>query len=273
MVLVALAARSTDKGLIINLPISELCKDANATDRTVKSAIAELRDELKEITTEGGRGRGQHFDFDLSPLLEKVKILHASDKGAEISPIETKGEDIAPIPADKGEIITEIGADISPLSDPKGEDFTGTPVAPSKDKELLTTSGAKAPSARARVNTPAVELPDWLPPDSWHEWEEHRREIKKPLTALSVKKQIKQLADYRARGMPPEKVIEEAITHGWRGFYPLKDESHEAAQSGTNGNGRGRTQQTERPHDASRRGAPQDRTPPGGWGFKNGPGG
>lgn len=44
--------------------------------------------------------------------------------------------------------------------------------------------------------------------------------------------------------------------------------SNETAKPST-GNGNGRPRQTGRPDDAPRRGAQADRTPPGGWGFKN----
>lgn len=236
MVLIALAARSNDKGLIINLPILELCKDANATDRTVKSAIAELRDELKELKTERpGAGRGHTFDFDIGPLLEKVKILHASDKGAEVSPIKPKGENVAPIPPDKGENNVENGADISPLSDAKGEDFTGTPIAPLSAKNTSkenTKSLASARSARAKDKPEPVELPEWLTAETWGEWEQFNRERRKPLPPTTVKAQLKQLAEFRARGMPPEAVIAQSIARNWQGLFPVEERKGNAATNG-----------------------------------------
>lgn len=142
---------------------------------------------------------------------------------------------------DPGPVLTDVSDEsdicdrpLSDSSDTSVRPFDGTPFAPYSDIRTSTDKGAKAPSPRARKEVPPVELPDWLPVESWHEWEEHRREIKKPLTALSVKKQFKLLAKCRARGIPPEQIIEHAIANGWRNLYELKEETHETS----NGNGK-----------------------------------
>lgn len=150
MVLLVLASHSNERGHVGALPIAQLCQEANASERTVKYAIRELRDELKELATEReGAGRGHTFDFDISPLLEKVQNLHASDKRATVAPIP---ED-KPEAEKKGADSSGIGAKSAPLSDPKGADFTGTKVAPSKalrtstDKEHTHTARAKPADA------------------------------------------------------------------------------------------------------------------------------
>ena len=38
-----------------------------------------------------------------------------------------------------------------------------------------------------------IELPDWLDKKIWEEWEQHRREIKKPLTPTTTKRQLNEL--------------------------------------------------------------------------------
>lgn len=243
--------------------VYDLAELAHISPRQAERDLQKLIDDGDaERAPDEVKGRGHVTRFRL-----KESTTHVSDKTPSDMTDFITEEISASHPSD----IPETTTHLTDLSDSKSVTSDGTPVAPSKAETITSsTTGAKAPSARAKAQP---ELPDWLPVESWREWEEHRREIKKPLTALSVKKQIKKLDGYRARGMPPEHVIEEAITHGWRDFYPLKDESHEATQPGANGNGHGREKQTGRPHDAPRRGAQTDRTPPGGWGFKNSPGG
>lgn len=149
MVLLVLASHSNERGHIGALPIAQLCAEANASERTVKYAIRELRDELKELATEReGAGRGRTFDFDISPLLEKVQNLHASDKHADLAPIKEKGAEVAPIPPEKGANNVEKDADIAPLSDAKGADFTGTKVAPLSAKNTSTETEANASGAK-----------------------------------------------------------------------------------------------------------------------------
>lgn len=64
-----------------------------------------------------------------------------------------------------------------------------------------------------------VEIPEWMNREKWAEWEQHRKEIKKKLTPLTVKKQIKLLSNY----IPIyDLVIEQSIQNGWTGLFPEK---------------------------------------------------
>jgi hypothetical protein len=158
MVLLVLASHSNDKGHVGAIPIPQLCAEANASERTVKYAIEELRDKLKELLAEReSAGRGRTFEFNISPLLEKVQNLHASDKHADLAPIEEKGADVAPIPWDKGANNVGIDAEIAPLSDPKGADFTGTPIAPYSAKN--TSKNISQPSVEAGAVAPPAPTP------------------------------------------------------------------------------------------------------------------
>jgi hypothetical protein len=233
----------------------ELADLANISPRQAERDLQKLIAEgTAERAPDTVKGRGHVTRFRL-----KESTTHVSDKTASdvtgILETTTHLTDLSDSKCVTSDADTERKYDTS----------DGTPLAPSKAKELLSTTGAKAPSPRARGQASEIELPEWLPVESWHEWEEHRREIKKPLTALSVKKQLKLLADYRARGMPPVQVIEHAIAHGWRNLYALNEVE--------NGNGHGREKQARGRDDASRRSAPQDRKPPGQWRFKNSAGG
>lgn len=81
------------------------------------------------------------------------------------------------------------------------------------------------------VELPAVlDTPEFRA--AWNDWEQHRREKKKPNTALSRKQQLKKLANYG-----PTKaieLIERAILKGWQGIvFPEEDNR--------NGNGKPKT--------------------------------
>jgi hypothetical protein len=43
--------------------------------------------------------------------------------------------------------------------------------------------------------------------------------------------QFKKLEQFRARGMPPDEVLEESIAHGWQGLFPLKQERNANGQA------------------------------------------
>jgi hypothetical protein len=232
--------------------IDELIEETGMSLRQILRIVADLKSS-RAIEAEGGKGRAP-YTFRIASANDDIMASQEAPSD------DNKSQDIMSSeesPAPRSSDIMSSLADATTLCQdnaPRSEDIlSGTPIAPLEAEEPLSTTGANAPSARAR-GVAAVELPDWLPPDSWREWEQHRREIKKPLTALSVKKQIKKLDTFRARGMPPEKVIEQAITEGWRNFYELKEadngNSNGRPQTSTNGNsgnaGQGRTPYVER---------------------------
>jgi hypothetical protein len=152
MVLLVIASHTDEQGLVVNLSVPDICREANAKRRTVLYAIEELRDELKEMTTEReGNGRGSTFDFDISPLLKRVQIS-ASDKGAESAPIispqiESKG---AENDTEKGANKDGMSADIAPLSDVRVQYPHGTKLAPLLPKTLSTEKNINSNHNRAR---------------------------------------------------------------------------------------------------------------------------
>ena len=67
-----------------------------------------------------------------------------------------------------------------------------------------------------------VELPEWLSPETWADWVDHRKSIRKPMTKRAAELSIGQLADLRSQGFTPKAVIENAIVSGWQGLYAPK---------------------------------------------------
>lgn len=71
--------------------------------------------------------------------------------------------------------------------------------------------GADAPAA--------LVLPDWLPEETWDMYREHRRTIKKPMSAKAEELAIKKLGELRAEGHDPVRIVELSVASGWTTFY------------------------------------------------------
>lgn len=73
-----------------------------------------------------------------------------------------------------------------------------------------------------------VELPFCIDKNSWIEWVAFRKQIKKSLTDLTIKKQIKFLVDCFNKGQNPNLIIEQSISNGWTGLFELKTNSKQS---------------------------------------------
>ena len=58
--------------------------------------------------------------------------------------------------------------------------------------------------------------------ETWDDWRVHRKELKKPLTELSIKRQLNKLGKHSEADAIA--VIEQSILNGWVGFFELKEE-------------------------------------------------
>ena len=65
-------------------------------------------------------------------------------------------------------------------------------------------------------------IPEWIPKDLWADFKEFRIRIKAPLTDRAVKNIISELEKFKNEGQNPEAVINQSITRGWRGVFPIK---------------------------------------------------
>lgn len=79
----------------------------------------------------------------------------------------------------------------------------------------------KSRASHVAPKTGAVELPDWIPVDTWNDFVEMRTTIRKPLTSPAMKLAIKDLARLKAEGHDPKSVLEQSILRGWAGLFPL----------------------------------------------------
>jgi phage replication O-like protein O len=67
-------------------------------------------------------------------------------------------------------------------------------------------------------------LPDWVEKEVWDDFVKMRARIKNsPLTEYGKKLLVSDLEKLKNQGNDPVRVIEESIKHGWKGFFPLKE--------------------------------------------------
>jgi len=97
-----------------------------------------------------------------------------------------------------------------------------------KPKKKLPT---KLPTKKP---TKTTELPDFPAPlnngifaKAWEDWVTHRKQIKKKLTPLAVKKQMKALAEMGEQRAV--RAIEYSIANGWTGIFEPKDKPQVSA--------------------------------------------
>jgi hypothetical protein len=95
-------------------------------------------------------------------------------------------------------------------------------------KEQDQKQGAGAP-AKAGKFDPLTAKPANVSDKAWADWCQHRKEIRKPLTAKSCEQQAKSLLGHAA----PDQVLATSIANGWTGIFPEKGPSnvHQFPQS------------------------------------------
>lgn len=76
-----------------------------------------------------------------------------------------------------------------------------------------------------------VEIPDWVPEESWKAFLEHRQRLKAPMTDTAKKVALAQLLKLRAAGQHPTDVINQAIYRGWKGLFALKPDYERSTPS------------------------------------------
>jgi hypothetical protein len=101
----------------------------------------------------------------------------------------------------------------------------------SQNKYLLS-NGLASREERSRVESSReeikvienkeIELPEWINREVWSRWEKYRKDIKKKMTPLTVKQQIKFLSEHKENY---EMIINNSIQNGWTGLFPLKGDN------------------------------------------------
>nr|WP_314659190.1 helix-turn-helix domain-containing protein [uncultured Pseudomonas sp.] len=103
---------------------------------------------------------------------------------------------------------------------PVGPESTRTSHSFEPVTEPVEQTVAAAPSAKKKAQKfdPMTCKPTNVSEQTWADWCQHRKEIRKPLTATTCAKQAKTLAGHHA----PDAVINQSISNGWTGLFPEK---------------------------------------------------
>ncbi len=104
-------------------------------------------------------------------------------------------------------------------------DQAGTTLISNQYYQVPTTTKPKARERAQRLDASAstVDVPAWIPGEAWSRFVDHRKSIKKPLTADAARLAINALDKLRAAGNPPAQVIDQSIFNGWAGVFSLRD--------------------------------------------------
>lgn len=79
-------------------------------------------------------------------------------------------------------------------------------------------------------------LPDWISPDDWKDFEEHRRRLRAPMTDRAKRGIVAELEKLMGAGHDAKSVIEQSITRGWAGVFAIKPDSQITGFSGSAAN-------------------------------------
>lgn len=110
--------------------------------------------------------------------------------------------------------------------------------------KTLTTKDISTKDIFTKEKAQAPRIPDWIPINTFHEYLEMRRKIRKPLLEKSFTRffsALKKLCD--TTRATPEQILDQSILNSWQGIFPLKT-------AGGNGNGGIRTARSD-PRDRS----------------------
>jgi hypothetical protein len=81
--------------------------------------------------------------------------------------------------------------------------------------------GADAPAKSGKFD-PLTAKPANVSDKAWADWCQHRKEIRKPLTAKSCEQQAKALEGHAT----PDQVLATSIANGWTGIFPEKSKGN-----------------------------------------------
>jgi len=138
--------------------------------------------------------------------------------------------------AEKAAAVTQNGYAVTENAPPSQIAPTQMPLealeSPADESAVLPPQ--KSPGTPAtRQSAPATkgkfDLPDWLPQESWDDFEEMRQKIRAPLTDRARRNLVEELQRQKDAGGDPLKALQESITKAWRGVYPANGTAPTAA--------------------------------------------
>lgn len=111
-----------------------------------------------------------------------------------------------------------VGSDEKPDAAPSATGSQANQEPLTRNQE--TRMNPPSPHVGRGFDASLIELPDWLDRDDWASWVADRKIRRKPVTQEGARRQLQQLAAYRAEGHAPGAVIANSIAGGYQGLYP-----------------------------------------------------
>lgn len=105
------------------------------------------------------------------------------------------------------------------MPNPLGENAQPIPDINTDNKQQIKIKDKAQPKKQVAVE---IDLPDWLDKQTWEDFKQHRKEIKKPMSDLAQRKTINQLDKMRSKGQNAEDVLNQSIANGWQGVFEIK---------------------------------------------------
>lgn len=211
----ALADHAHDDGTKVFPFVKSLAEKTRQSVRAVQYQLRRMEEAGWLILVNAGNGgRGQPSEY-------------------RINPDWLKGADFAQLKRVQNE--AEKGA----TDDIKGAngDIKGCKAfAPAYNHQEPSLTVIEPSGAAKRSSAAKLEIPDWLPTESWASWERFRKaKSAKAWTADAKLLCLRSLAKLRAAGHDPTLVIEQSIERGWTGLFELKTSNYGAAKHGNFG--------------------------------------
>ncbi len=98
----------------------------------------------------------------------------------------------------------------------------GSITAPPENRTCGKQAPTKNIDKQRKQKEQIIHIPSWLSKESWEEFQQHRREMKKPMSALAQRKIINELSRLKDKGQDPHAVLNVSILSGWSGIFEIK---------------------------------------------------
>lgn len=76
----------------------------------------------------------------------------------------------------------------------------------------------------------SIEIPDWIDGDTWLDFVDSRKKIRKPLTPGAVRRIIQKLDGFRREGEDPNEILAASIVGGWSGVFSQRGKGNATNQ-------------------------------------------
>lgn len=228
----ALADHAHDDGSHIYPSVETLASKTRQSERAVQYQLRRMEKSgwlILVSQKRGGRGNSREY-----------RISKEWINGAELAPIsvEVKGAKTAPFEKGaNGDVKGATGDVKGAKQSTKGcKAFAPESLEPSEPSENHQHA-RRAPRIALHAELLNLDLPNWLPFDSWDAWCEHR-EAKAtgknciPWTRPAARVSLKKLEAIHVRGQSVVEAIDESVLRGWTGIWEAKAEEAGAAVSG-----------------------------------------